>query len=98
LDQYNARFNQLAAAQRGYVAKHQTVQFDLEDQWGDTVNAPPRPRRIPDGDRLAARSRLCESFYRFIVRCHSAGLIDDAQARTACERHSISVDSSDLRD
>lgn len=97
LDQYTARFDQLAAAQRKYVDEHHTVQFSLRDKYLDSAQAPTSPRRIPDGDRRAARSSLCESFYRFIVRCRSAGLIDDARARAECERHSISVDSSDLR-
>ncbi len=97
LDNYNARFNRLAAAQRDYVSGHQTLEFDLNDEFRDAATAPPRPRRIPDKDRLAARTNLCESFYRFIVRCRSAGLIDEERARSECERHSISVDSRNLR-
>ncbi len=97
LDRYNARFNQLAAAQREYVARHETQEFRLDDEWGDTYQTPPPPRRLADRERLAARSQLCESFYRLLIRCHSARLIDDARVRTECERHSIGIDPADLR-
>jgi hypothetical protein len=96
LDHYNVRFNRLAAAQRDYVSRRQTMEFDLNDEWGDTAAAPSRPRRIPDSDRRTARTELCESFYTFIVRCYAASLIDEERARSECERHSISVDARDL--
>ena len=96
-DQYKSRFDRLAAAQKAYVEQHGTVVFDPRDEWGETTSTPSRPDRIPDRDRLAARSELCEVWYRLIVRCCRAGLIDEAVARRVCDRHSISVDPRDVR-
>ena len=96
LDQYNSRFNRLINAQRRHVATHDTIEFELDDEWGDTAKVQPRPRRMPDRDRSAARAALCDSYYRFLVRSHSARLIDEAQLRQECERHSIGLDSQDL--
>ena len=97
LDRYNARFEQLAAAQREYVAGHQTQEFRLDDQWGESYQTPPPPRRLADRPRLVARSQLCDSFYRLLLRCHSAGLIDEARVRKECQRHTIGVDPGDFR-
>jgi hypothetical protein len=52
--------------------------------------------RMSDRDRSAARSELCDSFYRFIVHCCRAGLIDESTVREQCERHAISIDPRDL--
>jgi hypothetical protein len=97
LDQYKSRFDRLAAAQKAYVERHQTVVFDPHNEWSEPTSASARLDRIPDKDRLAARSELCEAWYRLIVRCCRAGLIDEAVARRVCDRHSISVDPRDVR-
>ncbi len=97
IDGYNARFKCLTAAQSAYVTTHHTIKFEHADIYGTGAKPPPRPRRIPDSERSSARHRLCEAFYRFIVRCNHTGLIDAPAARKACQRHDISVDSRDLK-
>ncbi|MCA8990877.1 MAG: hypothetical protein KDA88_02815 [Planctomycetaceae bacterium] len=97
LDQYRSRFERLAEAQRRHVAERGTIEFEHQDVWGETAKAPPRPRNLSDRDRLAARAALCDSFYRFLIRCHKSRLIEEQTLRQECVRHSISVDSHDLR-
>jgi hypothetical protein len=97
IDQYTTRFVRMAEAQRQHVMHHKTLEFELDDKWGETAKAPPRPRHISDQERSAGRSRLCDSYYRFLVRCHSATFIDETRLRKECERHSIRVDARDLK-
>ena len=88
---YNARFDSMSAAQKSYVSEHQTIVFSTYDR-----KASP-PKRVPDRERTDARRQLCESFYRFVVRCHNAGLIDERALLQECARHDISVDKKDLK-
>ncbi|MBX3452250.1 MAG: hypothetical protein KF777_22030 [Planctomycetaceae bacterium] len=96
IDQYTTRFARMAEAQRQYVTHHRTLEFELDDKWGETAKAPPRPRHVSDQERSSTRFRLCDSYYRFLVRCYSVTFIDEARLRKECERHSIGVDARDL--
>lgn len=97
LDGYNARFKALSAAQKEYVTRHGTEEFRLDDEWGDSYQSPLPPRPLSDRERQAARTALTEAFYRLLIRCHSAKLIDGERVRAECGRHSIGVDPVDLR-
>jgi hypothetical protein len=97
LDGYSARFGQLSAAQREYVTRHGTTEFRLDDEWGDTYQSPLPPRPLSDRERQAARTALTEAFYRLLIRCHSAKLINGERVRTECGRHGMGVDPADLR-
>ena len=96
IDQYNSRFDCLAAAQGSYVSAHNTIEFSSVDPCC-TERPAARPKRIPDRERQNTRRELCDVFYRFIVRCCNAGLIDEAAVFAQCKRHDISVDPHDLK-
>ena len=96
IDKYSARFELLKQAQQAHVKEHQTAEFDLSDIYGTSARPPRRPRPISHRDRTDARSKLCEAFYRLLIRCHSSGLIDEGSVRKQCDRHGISIDPQDL--
>ena len=94
IDEYHTRFNRLAAGQGAYVKDHETINFALDDP---CIRGPAdRPKRIPDTQRLQARRDLCDAFYRFVVRCHRAGVLELPALRSQCERLDISIDPNDL--
>ena len=95
IDGYSARFRLLKAAQQKHVAEHHTVEFDLDDPCC-TQGKPDMPRKVPDGELKGARIALTETTHRFLVRCYSAGLIDEAVFRKACHDSGIEFDPTDL--
>lgn len=96
IDRYKSRFDRLSKAQRCYVREHDTIEFSPHDPCC-TARPASKPQRVPDHDREVARRELRESFYRFLFRCNSAGLIDAAILQSHCRRHDISVDPADLK-
>ena len=97
IDQYSARFELLKQAQQAHVKEHRTAEFDLSDIYGTSARPPRRPRSISHQERAESRTKLCDVFYRFVVRCHSSGLIDEATVRMQCDRHGIGIDPQDLK-
>lgn len=63
----------------------------------DGYDARFRPRRAPDGSRRLARRAVADAAYRFLVRCHSEGLIPESRLRAACEQLHVGVDAMDVR-
>jgi len=96
IDRYNARFERLSAGQSAYVSAHDTIEFSPTDPCCTSRRAA-RPKRLPDRERNEARRELYDAFYRFIVRCYKASLIDEPTVRAQCSRHDISVDQHDLQ-
>jgi hypothetical protein len=79
------------------IARSPNFAKDLRPIAGNFPPPPsPRPKRIPDHERREVRRALCDSFYRFLVRCCSAGVIDETTVLQYCARHDISVDKTDL--
>ena len=93
LDGYNKRFEKLRAEQEKYVVAHGTTEFDAGI---DYYGKPSPPRRVPDGELREARKALCESTYRFLIRCCNEGLIQESELRAACKQFDISIAASDL--
>jgi hypothetical protein len=58
---------------------------------------PRPPTRIASRDLDAARRRVKDSTYQLLLRCHRAGLLDEAALRVACARVGTSVDLADLK-
>ena len=96
IDGYGRRFEAMKTAQMKFVADHGTVEFDLDDPCCTRTTAAP-PRRVPSQELGEARRRLCDAFYRFLIRCLHEGLIDERALRRVCGGLEIGVESSDLR-
>ncbi len=95
IDGYAARFRLLKTAQAKHVAEHRTIEFDLDDPCCIPGKAAP-PSRVADSELKDARLALTEATRRFLVRCHTAGLIDEAVFTKACEDSGIGFDPTDL--
>ena len=96
IDQYNARFERLSAGQSSYVSAHNTIEFSPHDPCC-TERPAARPKRVAESERHDARRDLCDAYYRFVLRCHKAGFIDETAVRTRCDQHDISVEQKDLQ-
>ncbi len=104
-DDYPARFATLRDAQREWVDAHGTrvskscpacrgkCEFEPEEGW-----KPQPPSRIDSGELKRVRIRLKDAVYRFALRGHRAGLLDEAALRAACDRVGTSVDAADLEE
>jgi len=95
-DGYQARFEQLKAAQTKYVSEHQTIEFDLRDPCCIRGSAAP-PKRVPQTELREARRSLAEAMYHFLVRCFREGLIEEGALRQECEGLGINVEATDLK-
>lgn len=101
LDDYPKRFVRMRDAQLAWVKAHGTVvsgycaicrgkcEFDPQ--------TPLPPTRLPSQETDAARRRLKDAAYKFLLRCHRAGLVDEGGLRAACDRVGTSVDLDDLK-
>lgn len=98
LGTYNARFERLLAAQTQTSPLEPTDFPDFWDSWRAKSQKSRRPRRVPSRQREQVRQELREAFYCFIMRCAATKLIDEATARSVCERHRISIDPLDLHE
>jgi hypothetical protein len=57
-----------------------------------------RSRRRESSQELEeAKRRLKDAAYKFLLRCHRGGLLDEAGLKAGCERVGTSVDLKDLR-
>lgn len=57
----------------------------------------PRIPRVPDREIESTRHELREAAYRFLIRCHHEGLLDEAALRQAADQLDIGVDLADVR-
>lgn len=95
IDDYKQRFERMNQAQEAYVESHGTVEFHLSDPC--CTQGRPRARRIPDAELKGARHSILESTYRFLVRCHNEGFVDEPTLREICDGWEIGVEYRDLR-
>lgn len=101
LDDYPRRFVLMRDAQGEWVKAHATVAPEFcpfchgACEFGRETPRP--PTRIASQDLDAARRRVKDSTYQLLLRCHRAGLLDEAVLRAACARVGTSVDLADLK-
>ena len=98
IDGYNRRFDQLKAAQKNYVTKHRTVEFDTGKPWcsGNLERPASKVRRVPDDELSEARCKLCDATCRFLVRCCKEGMIPESVLLENCAQLGIRVEPRDL--
>lgn len=100
IDDYNKRFNQMRDAQKEWVEAHKTVVSGFCRICGGKCEFDPRrpepPTRIRSQELEAARRRLKDAVYKFLLRCHRSGLLDEPRLKEACVRVGTSVDLKDL--
>jgi hypothetical protein len=96
IDGYAARFKRLKSAVVRHLSEHSTTEFDLDEPVEINWPAEP-PHRVPGSDLKEARRDLCESAYRFLVRCFNEGLIEEATLRKACDGLGVGVEARDLK-
>ena len=104
IDGYRKRFEEMKAAQMEYVALKSTVESASgrcdgycpiceEHRW----STPPSPKSVPHKELKDALRALRDTAYRFLVRCHKIGFIDEARLREAADSIGTGVDVSDLK-
>jgi hypothetical protein len=85
MDGYGVRFVRMDAAQKQYVATHETTLSEIGPA-GVTARRPPPPRRIPDRELQKARRALVDATCRFLERCRYDGLITESQLSAELKR------------
>ena len=95
IDGYSARFERLKSAQTKYVTDHNTIDFILDDPCCKGTAEP--PRRVSHEELREARRYLCDSTYRFLVRCCNEDMISETDLRAACAKFDIGVERRDLK-
>ena len=98
---YSSRFSAMKAAQMKYVAEHDTRELSpTPSPWcsccGPRTRTASLPARPPETEIKDARNRLRDSAYRFLVRCHKTGFIDEQTLRDAADSIGTGVDLADL--
>jgi hypothetical protein len=106
LDGYKARFERLRDAQAAWAEAHDVRVPTFCARCGGGCTAPdehhpevrpPPPRRASSSDLDAARARVKDAVYTWLVRAHRAGMLDGAELTAAVSRVGASVDPRDLR-
>ncbi len=100
IDDYPRRFRALRDAQLAWVSAHDTTTLHCPRCDGPCdlgPRTPEPPIRTSSDEMDAARRGVQQGCYRFLLRCHRAGLLDELVLRTACERIGVTVESEDLR-
>lgn len=101
LENYNKRFNEMRDAQKVWVEAHKTVVSGFCSHCGGTCEFDPRrpepPTRIRSQELEAEKRRLKDAAYKFLLRCHRMGLLDEPELKKLCERVGTSVDLKDLK-
>jgi hypothetical protein len=95
IDQYRIRFEAMKSAQMDEANKRGTEEWSLAYDDVISSRAAP-PKRVPDTELHAARRELIDSAYRFLLRCHKSGMLDEAAFRAAVQSAGTSVDPADL--
>jgi hypothetical protein len=100
IDVYPRRFRDLRAAQMAWVSAHGTMTLGPCTVCGGRCELGPRPPEAPtrtsSGELDEARRAVRQGCYRFLLRCHRLGLLDESALRAACERIAVSVEREDL--
>jgi hypothetical protein len=96
IDGYGKRFGRLKAAQAKHIAEHHTTEFLLSDPCC-TQRKAALPRKLAGAELRDARRSLCDTAYRFLVRCCKERLLEESALREACFSLGIGVDTADLR-
>jgi hypothetical protein len=105
IDGYSKRQRRLEQAQKQYIAAHDTKRFfkgqlELNREFPDDEplsEARPDSWRIDSETLKTTRLAVVDAFYRFLVRCHNAKLISDADAKRALSECGIGVEPGDFR-
>ena len=99
LADYHRRFTRMRDAQADWVHAHQTVVSTFCPHCGGKCEfdprVPPPPVRIPSLELTEAARRLRDAIYGFLLRCHRAGMLDEAALVAACEQVGTDVDVRD---
>lgn len=96
IDGCHLRFETMKAAQKKHARDHHTLAFSLANRH-DQGNPVPSPKPVPDAQLKEARRALCEAFYKFIVRCHNAAILDERVVRHAAAPVGIGIGPQDLK-
>jgi hypothetical protein len=102
LNDYDNRFERLAATQREWVDAHKVVVGSYcpmcggQCEFDPDLRPPQPPTRIPSRGRSDAVRRLKDAYYFFILRCFRMNLIDERSLRDTCSRVGTSVEAHDL--
>jgi hypothetical protein len=101
IENYNKRFTRMRDAQKAWIEAHKTVVSSFCPVCRGKCEFDPRrpepPTRIRSQELEAAKRRLKDAVYKFLLRCHRAGLTDEAGLKAGCQRVGTSVDLKDLR-
>lgn len=92
IDNYQARFKSLKAAEMEFVARHD-VKIDTEFH---SVRPSP-PYRVADAARDEARKSVTNGLYRFLLRLYRERLIAEAQWHSILSSFDIGIDPADVR-
>jgi hypothetical protein len=95
IDEYKQRFERMKQAQDRHVSSHGTIEFDLSDPCRTADR--PRTKRVAVAELNGARRTLLDTTYRFLVRCHNEGFVDEPTLRETCDGLEIGVEYTDLR-
>jgi hypothetical protein len=95
IDGFSKRFETMKTAQMNYVVEHHTKQFCLDDPCCTEATAS-LPTRIPEREMKDAKQRLRDATYRFLVRCHKSGFINEDTLREAADSIGTGIDLRDL--
>lgn len=100
IDAYPQRFRRLRDAQVAWVDAHGTRVSDYCPQCGGACEFGPQkpaaPSRIPSEQMDAARKKVRQSVFRFLLRCYRTRLLDEAAVREACDRIGVDVEPRDF--
>ncbi len=102
LDEYPQRFAAMRDAQAEWVRAHDTVVGTYcphcggRCELGPKMKPPDPPIAIAPQAFEAARRRLRDAAYQFLLRGHRAGLLDEGALREHCGRVGTGVDQADL--
>jgi hypothetical protein len=104
IDGYPARFAAMAVGQREWVTKHDTIVGSYcaccrgACEFDPGLSPPAMPIRVNPRQMDAAKRRVKDAAYHFLVRCHHIGLLDKLGLIAACERVGTSVDYADVKE
>jgi hypothetical protein len=100
IDDYPDRFRRLRDGQQAWIRSHETrTRRPCPICCGPCElgpRPPPAPTRIPSQEMDAARRGVRRGCYRFLLRLHRVGLIDEPALRLACDRVGVTLEREDL--
>jgi hypothetical protein len=100
IDDYPRRFQRLRESQLAWVRAHGTRVSGYCPICGGGCEFDPQtptpPWRLQSEELEAARSKVRQSAYRLLLRCHRSRLLDEAAVRAACDRLGLTAEPEDL--